>query len=117
MMTVSLIGVGASVGAITRYELTKIIKKRIPSYFPFGTLIINILACFVIGILAATTLESSNWYAIMAIGFCGGLSTFSTMSLETMVLLQERRYRMAVEYILFSLVIGIMAVSLGALIC
>ena len=47
MVTVSLVGIGASFGAILRYEMTKYIKKRVPSYFPFGTLIINVLACLI----------------------------------------------------------------------
>ncbi|KJU74600.1 CrcB protein [Pediococcus damnosus LMG 28219] len=115
-MTVGLVGVGASFGAILRYELTKFIKKWVPSYFPFGTLIINILACLLLGAFAAITLENGGLYVLAGIGFCGGLSTFSTMSFETMILIQERRYRIAVVYDLISLIVGVAAISLGAFI-
>jgi CrcB protein len=116
MVTVSLVGIGASFGAILRYEMTKYIKKRVPSYFPFGTLIINVLACLILGMFATLTLETGNLYALGGVGFCGGLSTFSTLSFETIILIQERRYRIAVEYVLGSLIVGITAISFGAFI-
>lgn len=100
-----IVFLGGGVGAVSRYGLG-IVFKGMSKGFPWATLVANIIACLLIGALFATqvrTMNKSLWL-LLAVGFCGGLSTFSAFSLETVELFQQADYRNAVLNIVISVV-------------
>ena len=108
-----LIFVGGGLGSITRFMLGKYIQEQFMRNFPFGTLGINILASLILGLLLgmfeAKTLVNPNYRAFIAIGFCGGFSTFSTFSNDTLQLIQNNRFSEALLNILLNVVLCILA--------
>ncbi len=112
-----LIFVGGGLGSLARYGVGKVFLKW-PSIFPFGTLTANILACLILGIFAGwATLkpaDSINTYrAFVAIGFCGGFSTFSTFSNDTIQLIINNRITDALVNVIISVVLCLGATLLG----
>ena len=111
-----LIGIGSFIGGILRYLISLSIQSKIFSTFPFGTLTVNILGSFVIGIIFGFSEKfnlAPEWRLFLATGICGGFTTFSSFSLETMTMLQEGQYLYGVSYITFSILFGLIAVFLG----
>lgn len=102
-----LIFLGGGTGSILRYYLGRFIQGYVTSGFPAGTLVINIVACFIIGLLAGMIDSGFNLSAatrlLLITGFCGGLSTFSAFSIESVQLMQEEKYIYLVLYIVLSL--------------
>jgi fluoride exporter len=109
-----LVGLGGSIGSMARYAVSLLIKSIT---FPFATLSVNIIGSFIIGLVLAMSIKeagiSDNWKIFVATGICGGFTTFSAFSLENMGLLQSGKITMAVIYIIFSIVLGIVATFLG----
>jgi len=104
-----LIFLGGGLGSLARYGTAKAFLKW-SSVFPFGTLTANIIACLVMGFFtgwaALRPSESVTTYrAFIAIGFCGGFSTFSTFSNETMLLIQNNRMTDALLNVFVSLIL------------
>jgi CrcB protein len=112
-----LIFVGGGLGSITRFVLGKSIQAQFVRTFPFGTLGVNVLASLVLGILVgmfeAKTLTNPNYRAFIAIGFCGGFSTFSTFSNDTLQLIQNNRFSEALLNVLLNVVLCILATFVG----
>ncbi|MDR3240388.1 MAG: fluoride efflux transporter CrcB [Clostridiales bacterium] len=114
MIQYLLVGIGAFIGANLRYLLTKLIPG---SAFPFATLAANIIAGLAIG--AVIGLDGSanalppKWKLFMNTGLLGGLSTFSTFSLETVKLFQSRHPALAGVNILLNLVLALIGVTAG----
>ena len=109
---------GGGIGALFRYVFS-IIFVRDTMILPFHTLFANFLGCFIAGMLITifsikTNLNPIN-KVLLITGFCGGLTTFSTFSLETINLLQDGFYAKALAYIVMSLLICIISVILGML--
>jgi CrcB protein len=113
-----IIGAGGFLGTIARYLLQQSITKLIPVVFPYGTLAVNILGCFLIGIFYSlgdrTEGISSDMRFFLTTGFCGGFTTFSTFSFESYQLLQQQQYAFMIFYITLSVVLGIVA-TIGAI--
>ena len=82
---------GGGAGSLARYFLGKFVHHQILTTFPIGTLIINIAASFILGIFVGKYLQNDSLKALIAIGFCGGFSTFSAFSNDTLQLLLSGR--------------------------
>lgn len=108
-----LIFIGGGLGSLTRFLLSKFIQENIDKSFPFGTLGVNVLASIVLGIFVGMveikSLTSPNYKALIAIGFCGGFSTFSTFSNDTLQLIQNNRMLEAFMNILLNVTLCILA--------
>lgn len=110
------VAVGGAAGAVARYGLGGWIQDRAGFGFPWGTLVVNVLGCLLIGFairyLEATRLPA-ELRALVGVGVLGAFTTFSTFSYETVGLLEEGAWGRAAAYSLGSLLLGIVAVYLG----
>ncbi len=113
MQLILLIGFAGFLGTIARYLSGQLIYQFLPVSFPYGTLIVNILGCFIIGLVYGwfekENIYSNEWKLIFATGFCGGFTTFSAFSIENIQLLRDGQFGFALLYIFVSVVIGISA--------
>ncbi len=111
-----LIGAGSFLGGILRYLLSQSFTSRVDSTFPFGTFLVNIIGCFLIGI-AFGFFEKNHpgeeWRLFLTTGLLGGFTTFSAFSLESVVLIKTGHTSVAVLYIVASVIVGIAATFLG----
>jgi fluoride exporter len=110
------VGLGGALGSIARYTLGTWIYDRMGIRFPYGTFVINITGCFIIG-LVLTILDThaevpSAWRLAIPIGFVGAYTTFSTFEFETYRAAQDRPI-IALLYVVSSVVVGYLAVFLG----
>jgi len=112
-----LVGIGGFVGSIARYLVAVVFASQVPSVFPFASLTVNIVGCFVIGVLFALSdrgnFLSPEWRILLTTGFCGGFTTFSTFSYESLRLMQDGEYLYLGAYVLLSVVIGLAATYFG----
>jgi len=120
MNTISLLAVfiGGGVGSIFRYMLSKAIKYFIPSAFPLTILGVNILACFLSGALGGWLLSKPEWHNIrllLIVGFCGGFSTFSGFTDQTLRLLNEGNYFNSFLDIILHITLCLAATFFGAI--
>jgi fluoride exporter len=108
------VALGAAVGAPARYLTDRWVQSRHDSAFPWGTLTVNLVASFVLGVLTGGASAVSPALGLaLGTGFCGALSTYSTFSYETLRLLETRAWFLAVANVLVALVAGFGAVALG----
>ena len=115
-----IIGVGGGIGSIVRFLLSTSVQEKLNNAtFPFGTLVVNITGCLVIGMLShlsdAKGIISSDLRAFLFIGLLGGFTTFSTFSNETVNLIRGGEYIQGTINIACQLFIGIGAVIAGRL--
>ena len=114
-----LIGIGSCIGGISRYLTQQYVQKYYPSSIPLGTLSVNIIGCFLIGIIYALAdrgnILSPAMRLFLATGFCGGYTTFSSFAYENISLMREGDFFYTGLYIMLSMVIGFAAVYLGIL--
>lgn len=112
--------IGAGLGGGLRYFLSSVSYKFLPVYFPFGTLIVNIIGSVILGILIfgldEKELLTQNMKLLLGVGFCGGLTTFSTFSLETVNLLLDSEFILAAGNIILNVVVTIVGIYAGYLI-
>ncbi len=117
-MTPVLVAVGGAAGSILRYLTDRRVQAWRDSPFPFGTLTVNIVGSFILGFLSGWLLhgaEPSSVRALVAVGFCGGLTTFSTFGYETVRLFLEKTRLYAVVNVLVTVVAGLTSGALGLL--
>jgi CrcB protein len=115
-MIVALTLVAGATGAVARFVLDALVKQRWSSPFPLGTVIINVTGSLLLGVLAGLVLfhgQPSAWQTVVGTGFCGGYTTFSTASFETVRLVQQGRHGFALLNALGSLVLSVAACALG----
>ena len=116
MKIILLIGLGSFLGGISRYLVTIYIHNRYLSNFPFGTLAVNVIGCFLIGLVYGITEKgnlSAEWRIFLATGILGGFTTFSSFSLETITLLREKEYLYAFSNLGLSIFLGLAATLAG----
>jgi len=113
------IAIGGALGSISRYGCQRWIYQVYPHPFPFGTFAVNIAGSFLVGILFGLVekgdLMSSAWRLFLITGFCGGFTTFSSYSVETLSLFRNGEVAYALLYIFTSVAIGLLAVWLGVI--
>lgn len=112
-----MIGIGGFAGAIARYVVGVYIASRYGSRFPYGTFIVNMSGCFLIGLivpLLSRTTISAYWRYLIPIGFIGAYTTFSTFEYETLRAIQDGQLLTGLLNVVFSLVVGFVAVWAGA---
>jgi CrcB protein len=119
MKILFLIGTGSFMGGIFRYLLSKIIQAKTLSVFPFGTLTVNILGCFFIGIVFGLVDKNSinqEWKLFLTTGLLGGFTTFSAFSIESINLFKGGQFWYAAAYISASIFLGLAATYFGKMI-
>ena len=114
------ISLGAVVGALSRYYITLWFANRFGTAFPYGTFFINVTGCLAMGFFITLAFERVSAVApevrlMVATGFLGAYTTFSTYGLETNVLWRDRSYSLATFYWAGSAILGVIAVQLGAI--
>ena|ERR1035437_6785911 len=116
MKLILAIGLGSFIGGISRYLLSQFVQSKFLSAFPFGTLAVNVIGCFLIGLVYSLS-ERGNvtmeWRLFLATGILGGFTTFSAFSNETMAMLRDTQYWHASLYVISSVVVGLIATFLG----
>lgn len=111
-----LVGLAGAAGALTRYLLSRLIAERAQTIFPWATLTINVSGAFLIGLLFGLTSRKAiivQTQAVLATGFLGGYTTFSTMSWEGVQLLKGGNRRLSAFYLVGNFVPGLLAAALG----
>lgn len=115
-----LIAFGGALGSIARYWVGSAIANRMGTKFPYGTFVINMTACVIIGFsltfLARRADLSATWRFLVPIGFVGAYSTFSTYEWETLSTIRSGAFLLAALYAVGSLVLGLVAVWGGSVI-
>lgn len=109
-MNALCVGIGSAIGAVGRYWLGQVIAKVNHSPFPWGTWIVNVMGTLMLGLFAVWfTIRNHDrtWWLVLGTGFCGGFTTFSTMSIEA-VQLFRRDKMLAFVYIGSSLTLGLL---------
>lgn len=109
-----LIGLGGAAGSMLRYAFTLWFKN---SSFPLATFLVNIIGCFVIGCVFALAVRNeafaANWKLFLATGICGGFTTYSAFSIESLQLLQQQRVALFAVYMIATILGGLGASWLG----
>ena len=117
LKAILVVGSGSFVGGALRYLVSTAMKGIQGGSFPWGTLLVNLLGCLLIGLLCGVftrlSLAQSNWNLLLVTGLCGGFTTFSTFSNEGLALLQGGNISAFLLYVLGSVAGGILLVALG----
>lgn len=119
MFSYLVIAIGGALGSVARYWLSGAVAQRFGETFPAGTLLVNISGSLIIGFLAGLTgpdsriLISPTIRQFLMIGICGGYTTFSSFSLQTLMLAREGEFLLALLNIASSIILCLLAVWLG----
>lgn len=119
MQKILLISVGAVIGVNLRYLVALCVSRLIPSTFPFGTLVINLTASFLLGFFLIWTgervLADPRWRILFSVGFCATYSTFSSYAFETFALFEKGQWALSMLNVLCTNILCFIAVVLGAM--
>jgi CrcB protein len=111
------VALGSAIGGATRYLFGGLIQRLLDTTFPAGTLLINISGSFLLGTIIRYAVETPSFSpevrAFLTIGFCGGYTTFSTFSYETMALLEDGEWTRAGLYVAASVLLSLLGTFLG----
>ncbi len=119
MYKLAIVGLGGCIGAIARYVLSGLIHRLLGSAFPWGTLVVNLMGCFLIGVLMVFSedrvLIAPETRLLLGIGLLGAFTTFSTFGYESLELLRDRQLLYFAMNLLVSVAGGLAAVWAGRL--
>jgi crcB protein len=110
------VALGGAIGSALRYFLGGLIQRAAHAGFPYGTLAVNVIGCFLIGLLIALFLNEeppASLRALLVVGFCGGFTTFSSFTSEALGLAQAGSYLRAGVYVLASVALCLVATGAG----
>ena len=115
-----IVGAGSFIGGAMRYLLSTLMKNVCGHGFPWGTLAVNLLGCFLFGIVFAIFSKNSSadntLYLLLTTGVCGGFTTFSTFANESVQMLQHGNISGFIGYVAISIIAGFALIALGYLI-
>jgi fluoride exporter len=111
------IAAGSAIGGVARYLLGGMLQRQSGATFPVGTFIINITGSFLLGLILRYAVDtptlSAEARAFLTVGFCGGYTTFSTFSYETVALMEDGQWPRAAFYVALSVGLSLVGVFLG----
>ncbi len=111
------VALGSAFGGVARFLLSTFLQQKAGTGFPIGTLVVNISGSILLGFLLryalSTTAISPEVRGLLTTGFCGGYTTFSTFTYETMALLEDGELKRAAVYILLSVFVSLVGAYLG----
>jgi CrcB protein len=112
-----LIGIGGAIGAVGRYILQGLVYQFTGAFFPYGTLVVNVFGCFLIGLVMGLTedrfLIDAQLRLFITVGILGGFTTFSSFGYETFAMLRDGEVLRASVNVIGSVIAGLAAVWLG----
>ena len=115
--SVLIVGIGSFIGGALRYLISTLFKQFCTQGFPWGTLLVNLMGCFIFGIIFALFSKYSStshpWCLLLTTGLCGGFTTFSTFAYESVLMLQQGYLSGFISYVATSLIAGISLFALG----
>lgn len=119
-MKLIAIGLAGFFGAVTRYTVSNLAEDLAGTGFPWGTLAVNVSGSFLLGFVYAVAIDrlvliDPHWRTVIAVGFIGSYTTFSTFSLETLGFIEKGSYLNAGANVLVSLTVGLLAVYAGSI--
>ena len=117
MFVVMGVAAGGALGAVTRYGVDVFVDRRSGVAFPLSTFVVNVSGCLAVGFLIAAIVDrhrTPEWLRVgLVLGFCGGYTTFSTFSQETLDLTRGDDWVVAAANVAASVTLGVLAVALG----
>jgi fluoride exporter len=119
MVTYFWIALGSALGGVARYWSSGFVATHVGETFPFGTIFVNVLGCFIIGFVATLSAPDGRWFIgsdmrqFIMLGILGGYTTFSSFSLQTLNLVRDGEWLWAGFNIVLSVVLCLVAVWLG----
>lgn len=115
--SILIVGIGSFMGGSLRYIISLIMRDVCKQGFPWGTLAVNLVGCFLIGVVFALFSRFSStshpWCLLLTTGLCGGFTTFSTFANESLQMLQNGQWVAFLTYVAISVVAGISLTALG----
>jgi len=119
MLSYFWVTLGGAIGSAARFWISGIVAQRYGETFPYGTLTVNVTGCFIIGLFAALTEPEGRWLVspsfreFFMIGICGGYTTFSSFSLQTLALAHDGEWFRAAGNAIASFALCLLAVWVG----
>ena len=117
LRNILIVGTGGFIGSVMRYLVQVFVEKGVATTFPWGTFVANIAGSFIIGIVFALAEKgnfmNSEWRMFLAVGICGGFTTFSSFAYNNLTMLKENSFGQLFWNIGGSLFFGILAVYIG----
>ena len=118
ILNLILVFIGGGIGSVARYIVTTLVKNFTTINFPFGTLTVNVMGSLLMGLITALiagklSYDSEPVRLLLAVGFLGGFTTFSSFSIETLTLIEKHEIFYAIANILTNTTFGLLAAYLG----
>ncbi|MEM7791131.1 MAG: CrcB family protein [Verrucomicrobiota bacterium] len=107
------VAIGSALGGVARYYGNALVTHHLGDAFPWGTMTVNAVGSFLLGVILGCGIVGGGGYAFAAVGFCGGLTTFSTFSLQTLIMVSKQQWGYAAAKIFGSLLLCMLLLFLG----